>query len=149
MGVFGQDGAAVEALRRQIPAGLNIGLSGIPWWTTDIGGFKGGDIDSPSFRELVVRWFQFGVFSPLCRLHGSRQPATISGAEDTGAPNELWSFGAEAYDILRRWLRLRERLAPGGQWLVAHAPLARIPAYVRDGGSLAPSGDISATSDGT
>ncbi|MBV9381706.1 MAG: family 31 glucosidase, partial [Streptosporangiaceae bacterium] len=101
-----------EDLRRQIPAGLNIGLSGIPWWTTDIGGFKGGDIGSPSFRELVVRWFQFGVFSPLCRLHGFRQPGTMSGAEQTGAPNELWSFGAEAYEILRRWLGLREHLRP-------------------------------------
>src|ERR1019366_4259628 len=57
-----------EDLRRQIPAGLNIGLSGIGWWTTDIGGFKGGDIESPSFRELLVRWFQFGGFFPLCRL---------------------------------------------------------------------------------
>jgi alpha-D-xyloside xylohydrolase len=101
-----------EDLRRQIPAGLNIGLSGIPWWTTDIGGFKGGDIRTPEFRELIVRWFQFGVFSPLCRMHGFRQPGTMSGAEQTGAPNELWSFGDEAYEILRRWLALRERLRP-------------------------------------
>ena len=60
----------------------------------------------------MVRWFQFGVFSPLCRLHGFRQPGTMSGAEQTGAPNELWSFGAEAYEILRRWLGLREHLRP-------------------------------------
>jgi alpha-D-xyloside xylohydrolase len=111
-----------EDLRRQIPAGLNIGLSGIPWWTTDIGGFKGGDIGSPSFRELLVRWFQFGVFSPLCRLHGFRQPGTMSGAEQSGAPNEPWSFGPEAYQILRQWLRLRERLRPYvmGTMRVAH-----------------------------
>jgi alpha-D-xyloside xylohydrolase len=108
----GDIGSTFEDLRRQIPAGLNIGLSGIPWWTTDIGGFKGGDIGSASFRELVVRWFQFGVFSPLCRLHGIRQPVTMSGAEETGAPNELWSFGTEAYEILRRWLGLREHLRP-------------------------------------
>jgi alpha-D-xyloside xylohydrolase len=101
-----------EDLRRQIPAGLNIGLSGIPWWTTDIGGFKEGDIRSPAFRELLIRWFQFGVFSPLCRLHGFRQPGTMSGAEQTGAGNELWSFGEQAYEILRRWLLLRERLRP-------------------------------------
>jgi alpha-D-xyloside xylohydrolase len=110
-----------EDLRRQIPAGLNIGLSGIPWWTTDIGGFKGGDITSPSFRELLVRWFQFGVFSPLCRLHGFRLPAAGAqtegtgapgGADQTGAPNEPWSFGAEVYEILRRWLGLREHLRP-------------------------------------
>jgi alpha-D-xyloside xylohydrolase len=101
-----------DDLRRQIPAGLNIGLSGIPWWTTDIGGFKGGDVRSPSFRELLVRWFQFGVFSPLCRLHGFRLPGTMEGAGQSGAPNEVWSFGDEVYEILRRWLALRERLRP-------------------------------------
>ena len=99
-------------LRRQIPAGLNIGLSGIPWWTTDIGGFKGGDGRTPEFRELLVRWFQFGVFSPLCRLHGVRQPGTMEGPGQTGAPNEPWSFGDDVYQILRRWLALRERLRP-------------------------------------
>jgi len=111
-----------DALRRQIPAGLNIGLSGIPWWATDIGGFKGGDIESPSFRELLVRWFQFGVFSPLCRLHGIREPATGPGAGETGAPNEVWSFGDRTYQILRRWLFLRERLGPyvRDQMRVAH-----------------------------
>jgi len=101
-----------EDLRRQIPAGLNIGLSGIPWWTTDIGGFKNGDINSPSFRELIVRWFQFGVFCPVFRLHGIRQPGTMVGAEQTGAPNEIWSFGDEAFAIIRPLLFLRERLRP-------------------------------------
>jgi alpha-D-xyloside xylohydrolase len=100
------------ALRRQIPAGLNIGLSGIPWWTTDIGGFKGGDISAPSFRELMVRWFQFGVFSPICRLHGAREPFRMVNGELTGAANEVWSFGEREYQILRRLLFLRERLRP-------------------------------------
>ncbi|HEX8007806.1 MAG TPA: glycoside hydrolase family 31 protein [Trebonia sp.] len=108
----GDVGSTFEDLRRQIPAGLNIGLSGIPWWTTDIGGFKGGDARSPSFRELLVRWFQFGVFSPLCRLHGFRMPGTMSGAMQSGAPNEPWSFGEQVYEILRQWLALRERLRP-------------------------------------
>ena len=135
-----------EDLRRQIPAGLNIGLSGIPWWTTDIGGFKGGDIGSPSFRELLVRWFQFGVFSPLCRLHGVRQPVTMSGAEQTGAPNELWSFGAEAYEILRRWLGLREHLRPYvmGTMRVAHTeglPPMR-PLFLNFPGRPRPAGSI-------
>ncbi len=101
-----------EDLRRQIPAGLNIGLSGIPWWTTDIGGFKNGDITSPSFRELIVRWFQLGVFCPVFRLHGIRQPGTMEGAGQTGAANEAWSFGDEQYDIIRRLMFLRERLRP-------------------------------------
>jgi alpha-D-xyloside xylohydrolase len=101
-----------EDLRRQIPAGLNIGLSGIPWWTTDIGGFKNGNINSPSFRELIVRWFQFGVFCPVFRLHGIRQPGTMVGSEQTGADNEAWSFGETEYQIIRRLLFLRERLRP-------------------------------------
>jgi alpha-D-xyloside xylohydrolase len=112
-----------EDLRRQIPAGLNIGLSGIPWWTTDIGGFKNGDINSPSFRELIVRWFQFGVFCPVFRLHGIRQPGTMAGSEQTGAANEVWSFGDAEYEIIRHLLFLRERLRPYvmEQMRVAHS----------------------------
>jgi alpha-D-xyloside xylohydrolase len=107
-----------DALRAQVRAGLNMGLSGIPWWTTDIGGFYGGDIRSPDFHELVVRWFQYGAFCPLFRLHGCRQPET----EATGAANEVWSFGEEAYEILRELLFLRERLRPYllAQMRVAH-----------------------------
>jgi alpha-D-xyloside xylohydrolase len=109
----GDIGSTFADLRRQIPAGLNIGLSGICWWTTDIGGFSGGDTRDPSFRELLIRWFQFAVFTPLCRLHGFRQPALVSsGADQAGAPNEPWSFGDQAYQIIRRWLRLREHLRP-------------------------------------
>ena len=65
-----------EALQNQVRAGLNIGMSGIPWWTTDIGGFYGGNINTPYFNELIVRWFQYGVFCPLFRLHGFREPRT-------------------------------------------------------------------------
>ena len=61
-----------EVLRTQVAAGLNIAMSGIPWWTTDIGGFHGGDVNSAYFRELIVRWFQYGLFCPLFRLHGVR-----------------------------------------------------------------------------
>jgi alpha-D-xyloside xylohydrolase len=99
-----------EALQTQVRAGLNIGLSGIPWWTTDIGGFFGGDTSTPYFRELIVRWFQYGTFCPLYRLHGFRLPrADLTGS---GAPNEVWSFGDEAYRIIRDLLLLRERLRP-------------------------------------
>ena len=104
-----------EVLRAQVKAGLNIGMSGIPWWTTDIGGFMGGDITTPYFRELVVRWFQYGVFCPLFRLHGVRGPQVGSFgslAEMSGAANEVWAFGDEAYEILRGLLFLRERLKP-------------------------------------
>jgi alpha-D-xyloside xylohydrolase len=112
-----------EDLRRQIPAGLNIGLSGIPWWTTDIGGFKDGDITTPYFRELVVRWFQFGVFCPVFRLHGNRLPGTMIGSEQTGAANEVWAFGETEYGIIRHLMFLRERLRPYvlEQMRVAHS----------------------------
>lgn len=104
--------ATWESLRTQLRAGLNIALSGIPWWTTDIGGFHGGDASDPAYQELMVRWFQYGVFCPLFRLHGDREPRTPTGYAQTGGPNEVWSFGAEATSILAEQLRLRERLRP-------------------------------------
>lgn len=109
----GDVNSTFEALQAQVRAGLNIGLSGIPWWTTDIGGFQGGDPQSPAFRELVIRWFQYGVFCPIFRLHGHRQPIPTEGLlQFTGGPNEAWSFGEEAYTIIKNLLFLRERLRP-------------------------------------
>ncbi|MBI4929061.1 MAG: glycoside hydrolase family 31 protein [Anaerolineae bacterium] len=99
-----------EDLARQIPAGLNIGMSGIPYWGSDIGGFTGGQIDDPAFHELLVRWFQFAVFTPVFRLHGYREPG--GGHRQSGAANELWSFGEEVYPILEKFLHLRYRLLP-------------------------------------
>ncbi len=88
---------------RQIPAGLNFAISGMPYWTTDIGGFiSGGNLDDPKFRELFVRWFQFGAFSPIFRVHGTRNPSE----------NELWSYGADAQKILVDYDALRYRLMP-------------------------------------
>src|SRR5450755_511659 len=88
--------------RRQIPAGLNFALSGIPYWTTDIGGFVHGKPDDPAFRELFVRWFQFGTFSPILRVHGTRTPDE----------NELWSYGPDAQKILVSFDKLRYRMLP-------------------------------------
>jgi alpha-D-xyloside xylohydrolase len=104
--------ATWESLAIQVRAGLNIAISGIPWWTTDIGGFHGGDASDPAYRELMIRWFQFGVFCPLFRLHGDREPRTPTGYTQTGGPNEPWSFGEEAYEIIAGIIRLRERLRP-------------------------------------
>jgi len=103
--------ATWESLRRQVRAGLSIAISGIPWWTTDIGGFHGGDPGDPAYQELFVRWFQYGVFCPLFRLHGDRQPRVPTGYAMTGGPNEVWSYGP-AYDRIVTALRLRERLRP-------------------------------------
>ena len=105
-----------EDFRKQICAGIHMGLSGIPWWTTDIGGFHAGETANPDFRELLVRWFQFGAFCPVMRLHGSRVPHTpiVNAAgevrEQTGADNEVWSFGEEAYPILVKFIGIRERM---------------------------------------
>lgn len=108
--------SSYEDLRKQICAGLHMGLAGIPWWTTDIGGFHGGAIADENFRELLVRWFQFGTFCPVMRIHGSRLPFTpvVNKAgeqrEKTGADNEVWSFGEEVYPILTKFIRIRERM---------------------------------------
>ncbi|WP_328766336.1 glycoside hydrolase family 31 protein [Streptomyces sp. NBC_00286] len=104
--------ATWDSLRSQVRAGLSIAVSGIPWWTTDIGGFHGGDPDDPAYRELMIRWFQYGVFCPLFRLHGDREPRMPWGYAQTGGPNEVWSYGEEAYGILKAQLFLRERLRP-------------------------------------
>jgi alpha-D-xyloside xylohydrolase len=114
--------ATWASLRAQVCAGLNVAVAGIPWWTTDIGGFHGGDPDSPEYRELLVRWFQYGVCCPLLRLHGFRDPRPPFGPEMTGGPNEVWSYGAEALVSIEDALRLRERLRPylAAQMRVAH-----------------------------
>jgi alpha-D-xyloside xylohydrolase len=104
--------ATWESLRQQVRAGLNIAISGIPWWTTDIGGFHGGDARDPAYQELITRWFQYGVFCPLFRLHGDRQPRVPTGYAMTGGPNEAWSYGDPAYQRIAAALRLRERLRP-------------------------------------
>ncbi len=90
------------SFRRQIPAGLNYSLSGLPYWTTDIGGFVSGNPDDPDFRELFIRWFQYASFCPIFRVHGTR----------TTDQNELWSYGSEAQKILASFDRLRYRLLP-------------------------------------
>ncbi len=111
-----------DSLARQVSGGLNIAMSGIPWWTTDIGGFHGGDIDDPTFRELLVRWFQYGVFCPIMRLHGvrrqaaaKRKPGDAIGKADPNHPNvanEVWSYGEETCAILSDQILLRDRLRP-------------------------------------
>ncbi len=94
--------------RNQIAGGLNTSAAGLPYWNTDIGAFisaprfPAGVADS-AFRELQVRWFQFGAFNPMFRTHG------------TNTPREIWRFGEPgtwAYDALAAADRLRYRLLP-------------------------------------
>ena len=104
-----------ESLASQVRTGLNMAMCGIPWWNTDIGGFWGGDTESDEFRELIVRWFQYGVFSPVMRLHGARirhGEKKRDVKEPTGDPNEIWSFGERNFPILKDLVLLRERLRP-------------------------------------
>ncbi|TRM85898.1 alpha-xylosidase, partial [Sulfolobus sp. C3] len=86
-------------LRGQIPAGLNFCLSGIPYWTTDIGGFFSGNPESQAYKEIFVRWFQWGVFCPIFRVHG------------TIFPKEPWRFG-DFEKIIVKYINLRYRLLP-------------------------------------
>ncbi len=110
--------SSFASFRNQVAAGLNMGIAGIPWWTTDIGGFHGGNPEEPGFRELLVRWFEYGAFCPVMRLHGYREPlkepmGTEGGAACvSGADNEVWSFGEEAYEICKIYLNLREQMKP-------------------------------------
>jgi alpha-D-xyloside xylohydrolase len=114
-------------LRRQVVAGIHMGVAGIPWFTTDIGGFGGGRTDDPAFHELLVRWFQVGTFLPVMRLHGDRGPASEVRAADgsprqpTGAGNELWSFGDDVYAVLAGYVHLREELRDYTRELMAAA----------------------------
>lgn len=112
--------SSFRAMREQLQAGLNMGMAGIPWWTSDIGGFVGGDISDPTFKELLVRWFAWGAFCPVFRMHGERSPWYEREQEfinnvrqlTSGQDNEVWSFGEDNYEILKEYLFVRERMRP-------------------------------------
>ena len=104
------------SLRDQMQCGLNMGLAGVPWWTSDIGGFMTPDCTTEEFKELLVRWFEFAVFTPVLRMHGDREPHDTpvldhrdwgGGYLFTGRPNEIDSYGPEVKKILRRFLDIR------------------------------------------
>src|SRR5215469_9850926 len=112
-----------ETLKTQIPIGLNTGVSGIPYWGTDIGGF----VPTPEFTaELYLRWFQFGAFCPLFRCHGRTWKLRLPWGWNTGDPGpvEIRNYdGASTPDpgqlhdarvepICRKYLELRYRLLP-------------------------------------
>ena len=121
-----------EVFHNQIAAGVNFSLSGIPYWTTDIGGFwvrpelypKG--VADPAYQELYVRWFQFGAFSPLFRSHG------------TNTPREIYQFGKKgywAYDVQEKYINLRYRLLPyiySQSWCVTSKGASVIRGLVMD-----------------
>lgn len=110
--------SSFRSLRNQLSAGLNMGIAGLPWWTTDIGGFHGGNIYDSKFHEILIRWFEFGTFCPVMRLHGFREPfkeplGTTGGEKHiSGAENEVWSYGDEVYEICKKYMNLREKMRP-------------------------------------
>jgi alpha-D-xyloside xylohydrolase len=96
-----------NALRNQISAGLNFSLTAIPYWNADIGGFFlthfRRKLEDPEYRELYVRWLQFGSFTPMMRSHGA------------DAPREIYQFGERGnkyYDAIEKYINLRYRLLP-------------------------------------
>jgi alpha-D-xyloside xylohydrolase len=114
-------------LREQIPAGLNFCISGIPYWTTDIGGFFPGDFpggnSNEGYRELFTRWYEWGSFCPIFRVHG------------TGMAKEMWQFGPEHQAMLLRYDNLRYRLMPyiySQAWKVTHEGSTIMRALVFD-----------------
>jgi alpha-D-xyloside xylohydrolase len=118
-----------DVLRKQIPAGLNFSLCGIPYWNTDIGGFVvdySGGIKNQAYRELYVRWFQFGTFMPMMRSHG------------TSTPREIFMFGQKgdwAYDAQEKFINLRYRLLPytySTAWNVTNQSGSMMRALVMD-----------------
>ena len=89
-------------LRRQISAGLSFSMSGLPYWTTDVGGFFRPDdqYTSNAYHELLIRWFEYGTFCPIFRVHGYKSNA------------ELWNYGPEVERVLTQYDELRYRLLP-------------------------------------
>lgn len=109
------------SFRDQIIGGQNMGLAGIPWWTTDVGGFMTDDCFTDEFKELLLRWYEFAAFTPILRMHGDRGPYNIPPLDDrdwgggylhTGQKNELWSYGDDAYKIMYDILQIRQELKP-------------------------------------
>ncbi|MFI3176485.1 MAG: glycoside hydrolase family 31 protein [Eubacteriales bacterium] len=112
----GDIASSYSSMRNQLAAGLNMGIAGIPWWTTDIGGFHGGNPNDEKFRELFARWFQWGTFCPVMRLHGDREPkqpqhGTTGGATcRSGADNEVWSYGERIYEVCKKYMMMRDNM---------------------------------------
>jgi alpha-D-xyloside xylohydrolase len=99
--------ASWEALHNQISAGLNFSLCGIPYWNSDLGGFFlwnfNKPLENPDYRELYVRWIEFGAFCPMMRSHGE------------GSPREIYQFGEKGdkvYDAIEKYINLRYSLLP-------------------------------------
>ncbi|MBZ4042220.1 glycoside hydrolase family 31 protein [Flavobacterium hibisci] len=92
-----------DAYKRQIVAGLNYNVTGMPYWTTDIGGFfrpGSGQYKDEKYHEILIRWFQWAVFNPIFRMHGYQ------------TETEPWKYGEKVENNMRSMLNLRYQLMP-------------------------------------
>jgi alpha-D-xyloside xylohydrolase len=96
-----------RALRSQVPQGINACASGIPYWTSDIGGYLSRtsasgapDWSDPQYRELFTRWFQFGTFCPIMRIHGKGERALFSKNWDDETRSTLIKYDNLRYRLL-------------------------------------------------
>jgi len=92
-----------DAYKRQIVAGLNYNLTGMPYWTTDIGGFfrpGRGQYTDAKYHDILTRWFQWGTFNPIFRIHGYQ------------TETEPWKYGDTVMNNMRSMMNLRYRLMP-------------------------------------
>jgi alpha-D-xyloside xylohydrolase len=92
-----------DTYKRQIVAGLNYALTGMPYWTTDIGGFfrpGQSQYTDPKYHDILIRWFQWGAFKPIFRIHGYQ------------SETEPWKYGEQVESNMRTMLNLRYRLLP-------------------------------------
>ncbi len=99
----GDVGSTWDAYRRQIVGGLNYNITGLPYWTTDIGGFfrpRNTQYTDEKYHELLIRWYQWGAFNPIFRIHGFQ------------SETEPWKFGSRVEENMRTMLDLRYRLIP-------------------------------------
>lgn len=131
----GDIGSTWQDLAMSVSAGQSIGLSGIPWWTADVGGYGGShgramNTSDANARELMVRWVQFGAFCPLFRIHGFRSPnmsavhtcpVCKSYSCDQSHETAAWAYGPQAEKAIEKMIRAREALRPyiNGQMKVA------------------------------
>ena len=142
--------SSFTSMRNQLAAGLNMGIAGIPWWTTDIGGFHGGNPDDPEFREVFVRWFQYGTFCPVMR------PLFYDFSDDNTAweIEDQYMFGPDILvapvlyeDIKSRRVYLPEgaewtnawngEIFKGGQIVEVETPIDVIPIFIRNDADIA------------
>ena len=108
----GDIASSFESRSNLFAAGLPLGIAGRPGGTTDLGRVHGGNPDDPAFRELFARWFAWGCFCPVMRLHGDREPrqpqygTTVGAHCCSGAANEVWSYGDEIYEICVKYIHI-------------------------------------------